>query len=93
MRDTYPRSEKGYHVIYREFDDMGDRTYYPPSNDDSIAWATRLRNKNIAPSAEEAKLLKAFRRSPARWTAIIRRWRWSAEPGRSRAAEVVRVEG
>lgn len=61
VRDTYPRVKaKGYHVIYREFEDMGSRSYYPPSNDDSIAWATRLRNKNIAPSPEELKLLKAF---------------------------------
>jgi len=44
VRDTYPRVKaKGYHVIYREFEDMGSRSYYPPSNDDSIAWATRLR--------------------------------------------------
>jgi hypothetical protein len=60
VRDTYSRMrEKGYHLIYREFEDMGSRSYYPPSNDDSITWATRLRNKNIAPSPEEAKLLKA----------------------------------
>ena len=57
VRDTYPRVKaKGYHVIYREFEDMGSRSYYPPSNDDSIAWATRLRNKNIAPSPEELTL-------------------------------------
>jgi TPR repeat protein len=49
---------KGYHVIYREFDDLGARTYHPASNDDAIAWATRLRNKNIPPSAEEWKLLQ-----------------------------------
>ncbi|HSU68909.1 MAG TPA: hypothetical protein VLJ39_18650, partial [Tepidisphaeraceae bacterium] len=60
VRDTYPRVKaKGYHVIYREFEDMGSRSYYPPSNDDSIAWVTRLRNKNIEPSAEEQNLLKA----------------------------------
>ena len=54
VRDTYPRVKaKGYHVIYREFEDMSSRSYYPPSNDDSIAWATRLRNKNIELSAEE----------------------------------------
>ncbi len=64
VRDTYPRVKaKGYHVIYREFEDMGSRSYYPLSNDDSVAWATRLRNKNIAPSPEETKLLKAFRGS------------------------------
>src|SRR5262245_9852348 len=60
VRDTYPRVKaKGYHVIYREFEDMGARSYYPPSNDDAIAWASRQRNKLIAPSAEESKLLKA----------------------------------
>ena len=61
VRDAYLRlREKGYHLIYREFDELGDRTYHPPSNDDALAWATRLRNKNIAPSPEETKLLKAF---------------------------------
>jgi len=65
VRDAYSRlREKGYHFIYREFDELGDRTYHPPSNDDALAWATRLRNKNIAPSAEEAKLLKAFSSAP-----------------------------
>src|SRR5262249_16177105 len=59
VRDTYSRvREKGYHVIYREFDDLGARTYHPASNDDAIAWATRLRNKNTAPSPEELALLK-----------------------------------
>jgi predicted esterase len=60
VRDAYLRLKaKGYHLIYREFDELGDRTYHPPSNDDALAWATRLRNKNLAPSAAEAKLLKA----------------------------------
>ena len=32
VRDTYPRVKaKGYHVIYRGFEDMGSRSYYPPS--------------------------------------------------------------
>jgi hypothetical protein len=58
VRDAYQRvNAKGYHVIYREFEDLGARTYHPPSNDDAIAWATRLRNKNIPPSAEEHALL------------------------------------
>jgi TPR repeat protein len=65
VRDAYLRLKaKGYHLIYREFDELGDRTYHPPSNDDAIAWATRQRNKNIAPSAEETKLLKAFNGAP-----------------------------
>ena len=59
VRDTYGRVKaKGYHVIYREFDDLGARTYHPASNDDAIAWATRLRNKNISPSPEELNLLQ-----------------------------------
>ena len=61
VRDTYTRvNAKGYHVIYREFDDLGARTYHPVSNDDAIGWVTRLRNKNLAPSASEAKVLKGF---------------------------------
>jgi predicted esterase len=61
VRDTYPRIKaKGYHVIYREFEDMTSRSYYPPSNSDSIPWAIRLRNKNIEPSSEEAALLKGY---------------------------------
>lgn len=65
VRDAYLRLQaKGYHLIYREFDDLGDRTYHPPSNDDALAWATRLRNKNIEPSPEEARLLKAFSGAP-----------------------------
>ena len=60
VRDASARLQsKGYHLIYREFDELGDRTYHPPSNDDALAWATRLRNKNIAPSAEETKLLQS----------------------------------
>lgn len=59
VRDTYARvNAKGYHVIYREFEELGARTYHPPSNDDAVAWATRLRNKNLPLSAEESKLLK-----------------------------------
>jgi hypothetical protein len=61
VRDTYGRVHaKGYHVIYREFDDLGARTFHPASNDDAVAWVTRLRNKNIPPSAGEIKLLKQF---------------------------------
>lgn len=60
VRDAYVRLRaKGYHVIYREFDELADRSYHPPSNDDAIGWATRLRNKSVAPSPEEAKLLKS----------------------------------
>ena len=65
VRDAYPRLKaKGYHIIYREFDELGDRTYHPPSNDNAIAWATRLRNKQIAASPAEMKLLAAFKGAP-----------------------------
>jgi TPR repeat protein len=65
VRDAYLRLRaKGYHLIYREFDELGDRTYHPPSNDDALAWALRLRNKNIEPSAEESRLLRAFNGAP-----------------------------
>jgi hypothetical protein len=61
VRDTYARvNAKGYHVIYREFADLGARTYHPTSNDDAIAWVTRLRNKNLPLSAGESKLLEKF---------------------------------
>ncbi len=65
VRDTYERVKaKGYHVIYREFEELGDRTYHPISNDDAIAWATRLRNKILPLSEGERKLLKPFGRAP-----------------------------
>src|SRR5437588_9748238 len=64
VRDTYERvKSKGYHVVYREFDELGDRSYHPTSNDDAIRWATGLRNKNIPPSHAELNLLEAFSKS------------------------------
>ena len=61
VRDTYERvKNKGYHIIYREFEELGDRSYHPTSNDDAIAWAIRLRNKTIPPSPDEMRLLQAF---------------------------------
>jgi hypothetical protein len=61
VRDTYGRvREKGFHVIYREFDDLGARTYHPASNDDAIAWATRMRNKTAAISQAEAEVLRRY---------------------------------
>lgn len=60
VRDTYSRVKaKGYHVIYHEFDDLGGRTYHPASNDDAIAWATRLRNKNVPLAPGEKAILKS----------------------------------
>jgi Sel1 repeat len=61
VRDTYERiKNKGYHIIYREFEELGDRSYHPTSNDDALRWATELRNKNIPPSEQEVNLLRAF---------------------------------
>lgn len=58
VRDGYSRVQaKGYHVIYREFDDHGARTYHPPSNDEAIIWATRLRNRALPLSAAEQALV------------------------------------
>ena len=62
VRDTYSRvNAKGLNVIYREFDDLGARTYHPASNDDGLAWALRLRNPNLPLSKEEAALLNPFK--------------------------------
>ena len=62
VRDGYSRVQaKGYRVIYREFDDLGARTYHPPSNDEAITWATRLRNRTLPLSAGERALLASGR--------------------------------
>ncbi|MBY0503519.1 MAG: hypothetical protein K2X03_06410 [Bryobacteraceae bacterium] len=61
VRDTVSRmNAKGLTMIYREFDDLGARTYHPPSNDDGLAWALRQRNPNLPLSAGETDLLKNF---------------------------------
>jgi hypothetical protein len=58
VRATYARGKaRGYKMIFREWPDFGAITLNPPSNDDALAWMTRTRNKNLAPSAEEAALL------------------------------------
>lgn len=65
VRDAYSRTyAKGYHVIYREFADLGARTYHQPSNDDAIAWATRLRHKTIPLSRQESALLAQTAAAP-----------------------------
>ncbi len=59
VRDTYSRmNAKGHHLIYREFDDLGARTYHPASNDDGLAWATRLRNQNLPLSPQEKAMVQ-----------------------------------
>lgn len=61
VRDGYSRVQaKGVKVIYREFDELGARTYHPVSNDEAIGWAVRLRNRTLPLSgAEKAILAKA----------------------------------
>lgn len=59
VRDGYSRVQaKGVHVIYREFDELGARTYHQPSNDEAIAWATRLRNRTLPLSAAEKAVVE-----------------------------------
>jgi hypothetical protein len=94
VRDTYERVKaKGYHIIYREFEELGERSYHPTSNDDAIAWATRLRNKTIPPSPEESKLLAAFDKVtppaplPATIRPTIQPWRLWAELRRARCSK------
>ena len=65
VRDSYERVKaKGYHVIYRERPDLGERSYDPVTNDDAIGWATRLRNRILPLSEGEKKLLEPFARTP-----------------------------
>ena len=98
MRDAYERvSAKGYHVIYREFDGLSARSYHPPTNDDAIAWASRVRNRNLPLSPEESKLLKVLRqrrcaRSERRrllFRAVAGGWLRS----RRRGAKAARLQG
>ncbi len=59
VRATYARGKaRGYKIIFREWPNFGAATLNPPSNDDALAWMTRIRNKNVPPSAEEAALLE-----------------------------------
>lgn len=59
VRATYARVKaRGYKIIFREWPNFGASTLNPPSNDDALAWMTRMRNKNVPPSAEEAALLE-----------------------------------
>jgi TPR repeat protein len=54
VRDGYSRVQaKGFRVIYREFDELGARTYHPPSNDEAIRWAHGLRNRTLPLSKAE----------------------------------------
>lgn len=58
VRDTYTKAKpKGYHLIFREFDDRGP-SRHPPTNDEAMAWLIASRNKVLPLSAEETALLK-----------------------------------
>jgi hypothetical protein len=50
----------GYNIIYREIPGLGGDTHHPPSNDDAILWATRLRHKTLPLSADEQALIKPY---------------------------------
>ncbi len=52
----------GYRSIYREVDGLGHTSNHPPTNDDSVLWATRLRHKLIAPVGGDLDALKAVLR-------------------------------
>jgi hypothetical protein len=44
VRETYERvKNKGCRVIYREFEELGERSYHPTCNDDALWWAALLR--------------------------------------------------
>lgn len=58
VRDTYAKAKpKGYHLIFREFDDRGP-SRHPPTNDEAMAWLIATRNKVLPLSTEETALLK-----------------------------------
>ena len=52
VRDTYERvKNKGYRIIYREFEELGDRSYHPTSNDDAFRMghaATQQKHPTLA---------------------------------------------
>ncbi len=50
----------GYNTIYREIPGLGGETKHPVSNDDAIAWASRLRHKTLPVSAAEQALLDPY---------------------------------
>jgi len=81
VRDAYSRlRSKGYHFVYREFDELGDRTYHPR------VMTTRSRGDAAAQQeyralGEETKLLKlsTAHRPPRPWSMdAIQPWPWSA---------------
>jgi dienelactone hydrolase len=58
-RDTYRRfKELGINVIYREIEGLPHSSHHPPTNAETISWATRLRHKVIPLAKEETELLK-----------------------------------
>lgn len=58
-RGTYKAwKELGINVIYREIEGLPHTSHHPPTNDETILWATRLRHKTMALSKEETELLK-----------------------------------
>ncbi|MEN9578210.1 MAG: hypothetical protein RJA70_1219, partial [Pseudomonadota bacterium] len=68
VRSVYASVKKlGYNVIYREVPgqgqtvgDLGRTSKHPPSNDDAIAWASRLRHKTLPLSAAEQAVIAPY---------------------------------
>jgi len=61
VREVYAEIKMlGYNLIYREIPGLGGDTHHPPSNDDAILWATRLRHKTLPLSPEEQALLQPY---------------------------------
>jgi hypothetical protein len=58
-RGTYKNwKEIGINVIYREIVGLPHSSKHPPTNDESILWATRQRHKTMPLSAAETELIK-----------------------------------
>jgi hypothetical protein len=61
VRATYVLAlAHGYNVIYREAEGLRGTTKHLPTNDDAILWATKMRHKTMAPSAQEMALIKPY---------------------------------
>ena len=62
VRDTYERVKaKGYHVIYREFEELGDRSYHPTSNDDAIALGDAAAQQKHLPLSRRIETARGLR--------------------------------
>jgi hypothetical protein len=61
VRSVYASLKKlGYTTIYREIPGLGGDTKNPLSNDDAIAWASRLRHKTLPLTAAEQAIVAPY---------------------------------